>query len=88
MVLKDVKTKKEILRIRETRGMYPFHTWKPSASAKSATAIKTLTVMEAHACLGQIVPDAVQKLVHNGVAEGLNVNLDAPNEDCVACIFG
>lgn len=39
------------------------------------------TVMEAHARLGHISPDAVRKLVKDGMVTGLNVDLNTPNED-------
>jgi hypothetical protein len=87
-VLTDVKSKREVLRVKEIQNMYPLETWKPG-SAKSATAAsKPLTVMQAHARLGHISPGVVRKLVREGMAIGISVDLNTPDEDCQSCIEG
>jgi len=79
-ILTNINTGEEVLHVKENHGMYPITTWKPG-SAMSVKVVKPLTVMEAHARLGHIAPDAVRKLVRNGTATCFEVDLSTPNED-------
>jgi hypothetical protein len=83
--LREKKTGRLVLKVPVKDNVYPIATWRPSL-AKSATAPKRLTLMEAHFVLGHISPEAIKRLVREDMVSGIEIDIDTPVEECQKCI--
>ena len=62
-ILTDINSNDEILRVKETHGMYPIESWKPGLAMSTKISTHPISVMEAHARMGHIAPAAIRKLM-------------------------
>jgi hypothetical protein len=53
-VLTEIKSGKEVLQVKATNEMYAVETWKLGSAMSTSLKQKSITIMEAHACLGHI----------------------------------
>ena len=61
--------------------------YKVSHNEDSANAVKTLTIMELHRCLGHIAISSARKLVESRVITGIKLDSSLQKAACNACIF-
>jgi len=64
----------------------PFTTWKPAAAAKSA--VRTLTLMQAHKHFGHVSAQTLKNVINEGHITGVKVDTTTPIHDCEACLTG
>lgn len=74
-------TRRVITQIPETHGLY--HVENRNEHALSAKAQVTLT--ELHQLMGHISPQISKQPVHNGVIEGIDLDMTSEAKFCVAC---